>query len=73
MYFPAEQLVQKEEQESGAVQISTYHVYAQAAGGVFALIVVLVLFVLAEGTRAFSYWWLAHWLRQGSGVRYNPD
>ena len=57
-----------EESVEGAVKWPTYLAYIQAGGGLPAIVVVLAISILAEGTRAFSFWWLALWLQDGSGV-----
>jgi len=56
-----------DEGRQGAVSLRTYGAYVAAAGGVVAVAAVLVASVVAEGARAFSFWWLAHWLEQGNG------
>ena len=66
--FPAPVALDQEEECLGAVKASTYWSYARAAGGVGVLIVVIVLFFLAEGCRAFGFYWLSHWLSKGSDV-----
>jgi hypothetical protein len=59
----------QDEQREGSVTSQTYASYIGAAGGVFAVVVVIAAGLIAEGSRAFSFWWLAHWLEQGSAVR----
>ena len=66
-------LIDKEEKEEGAVGCSTYRAYITGGGGVGAFFLVLLVSLLAEGCRAFSYWWLAEWIRDGSGVRQPHD
>ncbi|ELU07544.1 hypothetical protein CAPTEDRAFT_219745 [Capitella teleta] len=56
-------LTSEEEKAEGAVSWKTYASYVNGAGGMCALYVVLVLALLAEGAKAFSYWWLAVWIR----------
>jgi len=56
-----------DERRQGTVSLRTYAAYVTAAGGVVAVLAVLVVSLLAEGTRAFSFWWLAYWLQQGNG------
>lgn len=63
------QLVQLEEKGKGSVPWSVYGIYIQAAGGPFAFLVIMALFVLNVGSTAFSNWWLSFWIKQGSGVR----
>ncbi|KAM6356957.1 LOW QUALITY PROTEIN: ATP-binding cassette sub-family C member 5 [Alca torda] len=61
------QLVQVEEKGKGSVPWSVYGIYIQAAGGPFAFLVIMALFVLNVGSTAFSNWWLSFWIKQGSG------
>ncbi|XP_069474938.1 ATP-binding cassette sub-family C member 5 isoform X2 [Ambystoma mexicanum] len=61
------QLMQLEEKGKGSVPWSVYGVYIQAAGGPFAFLVIMALFVLNVGSTAFSNWWLSYWINQGSG------
>ncbi len=56
-----------EEQEEGAVGTNTYQYYVQAAGGYGMALAVVCLFLIAEGTKVFNYWWLAVWLGDGNG------
>lgn len=56
-----------DESRQGTVSSRTYAAYINAAGGVVAVVAILVASVVAEGARAFSFWWLAYWLQQGSG------
>jgi len=50
------------------VSFGTYSAYISAAGGIVAVLAVLVAAVIAQGTKAFSVWWLAYWIQQGSGT-----
>ncbi|KYO47194.1 hypothetical protein Y1Q_0002206 [Alligator mississippiensis] len=61
------QLVQLEEKGKGSVPWSVYGIYIQAAGGPFAFLIIMALFVLNVGSTAFSNWWLSYWIKQGSG------
>ncbi|OCT78465.1 hypothetical protein XELAEV_18029562mg [Xenopus laevis] len=61
------QLMQLEEKGKGSVPWSVYGAYIQAAGGPFAFLVIMTLFVLNVGSIAFSNWWLSYWIKQGSG------
>ncbi|XP_029471856.1 multidrug resistance-associated protein 5 isoform X1 [Rhinatrema bivittatum] len=61
------QLMQLEEKGKGSVPWSVYGVYIQAAGGPFAFLIIMTLFVLNVGSTAFSNWWLSYWIKQGSG------
>jgi len=56
-----------DESKKDTVSLRTYAAYISAAGGIVALLAVLFVSVVAEGTKGFSVWWLAYWLEQGSG------
>jgi len=56
-----------DESRQGTVSLRTYAAYVTAAGGVVAVVAVLIASIVAEGAKAFSFWWLAYWLEQGSG------
>jgi len=56
-----------DESRQGTVSLRTYAAYISAAGGVVAVVAVLFASIIAEGVKAFSFWWLAYWLDQGSG------
>ncbi|XP_018432035.1 PREDICTED: multidrug resistance-associated protein 5 isoform X1 [Nanorana parkeri] len=60
-------LMQMEEKGKGSVPWSVYGDYIQAAGGPFAFLIIMTLFVLNVGSTAFSNWWLSYWIKQGSG------
>ncbi|MEE6510167.1 hypothetical protein FKM82_029369 [Ascaphus truei] len=60
-------LMQLEDKGKGSVPWSVYGAYIQAAGGPFAFLVIMALFVLNVGSTAFSNWWLSYWIKQGSG------
>eukprot|EP00041_Stephanoeca_diplocostata_P037729 m.1441308 g.1441308 ORF g.1441308 m.1441308 type:complete len:1389 (-) comp25094_c0_seq49:2097-6263(-) len=57
----------------------TYYIFAQATGGVLAVCIVIIVFPLAMGVRAFSDYWIGHWISQGDGrgnagdMQDNPD
>jgi len=55
-----------DESKQGVVSFRTYSAYISAAGGIVAVLTVLVAAVIAQGTKAFSVWWLAYWIQQGS-------
>uniref|UniRef100_A0A6I8QHH6 ATP-binding cassette sub-family C member 5 n=1 Tax=Xenopus tropicalis TaxID=8364 RepID=A0A6I8QHH6_XENTR len=61
------QLMQLEEKGKGSVPWSVYGAYIQSAGGPFAFLIIMTLFVLNVGSTAFSNWWLSYWIKQGSG------
>ncbi|XP_041705829.1 multidrug resistance-associated protein 5 isoform X1 [Coregonus clupeaformis] len=62
-----DQLMKAEEKGSGAVAWDVYKAYIKAAGGPFAFIINVILFLFTTGSIAFSNWWLSYWIRQGSG------
>ncbi|XP_078510314.1 NADH dehydrogenase [ubiquinone] 1 alpha subcomplex assembly factor 8 isoform X2 [Lissotriton helveticus] len=62
------QLMQLEEKGKGSVPWSVYDVYIQAAGGPFAFLVIMALFILNVGSTAFSNWWRSYWINEGSGA-----
>jgi len=57
-----------DESKQGTVSLRTYSAYISAAGGIVAVLALLVVGVVAEGTKGFSVWWLAYWIEQGSGT-----
>jgi len=57
-----------DETRQGTVSLRTYAAYVTAAGGILAVVAVLIASVVAEGAKAFSFWWLAYWLEQSSGT-----
>ena len=57
-----------EEKGSGAVAWDVYKAYINAAGGPYAFIINVILFLFTTGSIAFSNWWLSYWIRQRSGV-----
>ncbi|XP_078614100.1 ATP-binding cassette sub-family C member 5-like [Branchiostoma floridae x Branchiostoma japonicum] len=81
-------LTKEEEIESGSIGWATFSDYFRAGGGYLLTGLVLLTFVLSEGSMAFGNFWLSLWLRQGSGnttltvgnetvistsIRHNPD
>uniref|UniRef100_A0A8C7RZJ0 Si:ch211-221f10.2 n=1 Tax=Oncorhynchus mykiss TaxID=8022 RepID=A0A8C7RZJ0_ONCMY len=61
------QLMKAEEKGSGAVAWDVYKAYINAAGGPYAFIINVILFLFTTGSIAFSNWWLSYWIRQRSG------
>jgi len=57
-----------DESKQGTVSLRTYAAYVSAAGGIVAVVAVLVTSILAEGAKGFSVWWLAYWIEEGSGT-----
>ncbi|XP_041697456.2 multidrug resistance-associated protein 5 isoform X1 [Coregonus clupeaformis] len=62
-----DQLMKAEEKGSGGVAWDVYKAYIKAAGGPYAFIINVILFLFTTGSIAFSNWWLSYWIRQGSG------
>lgn len=62
-------LIEEEKVEVGSVPFSTYLTYMQYAGGYLVTLFVFASFIVSIGSTAFSSWWLAHWLNDGSVVR----
>uniref|UniRef100_A0A8C7VXQ0 ATP-binding cassette sub-family C member 5 n=1 Tax=Oncorhynchus mykiss TaxID=8022 RepID=A0A8C7VXQ0_ONCMY len=60
-------LMKAEEKGSGAVAWDVYKAYINAAGGPYAFIINVILFLFTTGSIAFSNWWLSYWIRQRSG------
>lgn len=61
-------LTQAEHVERGTLHPETFSSYMKAAGGVFVVMLVVGIIVLNVGVTAFSSWWLALWIKAGSGV-----
>uniref|UniRef100_A0A8C7MT47 ATP-binding cassette sub-family C member 5 n=1 Tax=Oncorhynchus kisutch TaxID=8019 RepID=A0A8C7MT47_ONCKI len=64
-------LMKAEEKGSGAVAWDVYKAYINAAGGPYAFIINVILFLFTTGSIAFSNWWLSYWIRQRSGNETN--
>uniref|UniRef100_A0A1B6CJL9 Uncharacterized protein n=1 Tax=Clastoptera arizonana TaxID=38151 RepID=A0A1B6CJL9_9HEMI len=60
-------LVEAEQVERGTINIDTYLSYIKAAGGFCVFFFVILIFTFNVGTTAFSSYWLARWIRAGSG------
>ncbi|XP_054266785.1 ATP-binding cassette sub-family C member 5-like isoform X5 [Macrosteles quadrilineatus] len=60
-------LTQAEHIERGTLHPETFSSYMKAAGGVFVVMLVVGIIVLNVGVTAFSSWWLALWIKAGSG------
>lgn len=67
---PGASLIAEEDAAHGAVSWHAYATYIKAGGGPGALLVIVLLALLAEGAKAFSYWWLAVWIRANKAVSY---
>ena len=57
-----------DESKQGTVSLRTYAAYVSAAGGIIAVVAVLLASVVAEGVQGFSIWWLAYWIEEGGGT-----
>ncbi|XP_015521892.2 ATP-binding cassette sub-family C member 5 isoform X1 [Neodiprion lecontei] len=64
---PGTGLTVAENLQQGTIEAHTYHSFITAAGGYFFCFIVIVTFFVSVGSNAFSSWWLATWLRAGSG------
>ncbi|XP_046996198.1 ATP-binding cassette sub-family C member 5-like isoform X2 [Schistocerca americana] len=60
-------IMEKEEITKGNIRFYTYQSYISAAGGYFITLIVSLCFLLNVGSTAFSTWWLALWIKEGSG------
>lgn len=59
-----------EEQIRGTIKATAYHAYISAAGGYVVCLLVFLIILLNVGSNVFSSWWLAMWIKAGSGVSY---
>ncbi|KAF3817859.1 hypothetical protein GH733_013146 [Mirounga leonina] len=64
------QLTKKEKMEEGSLGWSVYHHYIRASGGYMVSAVVFFLMMVIIFLTTFNFWWLSHWLEQGSGLLY---
>uniref|UniRef100_A0AAV2LNW2 ATP-binding cassette sub-family C member 5 n=2 Tax=Knipowitschia caucasica TaxID=637954 RepID=A0AAV2LNW2_KNICA len=62
-----EQLVAQEVSTQSTMDWGVYYSYIRAAGGLFIVFLMMMLFVLLVGTTAFGNWWLSYWVGQGNG------
>ncbi|XP_049962503.1 ATP-binding cassette sub-family C member 5-like isoform X2 [Schistocerca serialis cubense] len=62
-----QKIMEKEEITKGNIRFYTYQSYISAAGGYFIALIVSLCFLLNVGSTAFSTWWLALWIKEGSG------
>ncbi|KAK0181941.1 hypothetical protein PV327_000119 [Microctonus hyperodae] len=60
-------LIHPENMERGRIKSETYLMYINAMGGFFIMTIVLINVFLNSGCVLFSNWWLAHWIKAGSG------
>lgn len=65
--------------DNSSVAWGTYLAYARASGGAFWFLLIIMLFLIAMGTKVFSDWYLSFWIREGDGTTSagnladNPD
>ncbi|KAM9062102.1 ATP-binding cassette sub-family C member 11 isoform X1 [Sarcophilus harrisii] len=62
------QLTEKEEMEEGSLSWKVYHYYIQGAGGYIITFLTFFIMMVNVSLTTFSFWWLSHWLHQGSGA-----
>uniref|UniRef100_A0A8C3VTK0 ATP binding cassette subfamily C member 11 n=1 Tax=Catagonus wagneri TaxID=51154 RepID=A0A8C3VTK0_9CETA len=67
------QLTKKEELEEGSLKWGVYHHYIQAAGGYLVCALVILILVGTVFLTMFNFWWLSHWLEQGSGTNSSRE
>lgn len=67
--FAATPLIVADNVQQGSIKAHTYHSYIMATGGYFSFAIVLLTFIAAVASTAFSSWWLALWINAGDGVR----
>ena len=54
------------ERETGTVSLAVHLVWANAAGGLWTIWVLIVIFSCAAGSKLLSNWWLTYWSAHGS-------
>lgn len=64
-------LIKEEHIEKGSLHVDTYFTYMAAAGGLLVSLGIVLIMLFNVGTIAFSSWWLAYWIKAGSGVSIN--
>ncbi|XP_044582482.1 multidrug resistance-associated protein 5-like isoform X2 [Cotesia glomerata] len=62
-------IIEPEYMEKGSIKGHTYLLYISAMGGFFVASIVLVNVIINTGCLLFSSWWLATWIKAGSGGR----
>ncbi|XP_047568306.1 ATP-binding cassette sub-family C member 11 isoform X1 [Lutra lutra] len=67
------QLTRKEKMEEGSLRWSIYHHYIRAGGGYVISATVFFLMVVIIFLTTFNFWWLSHWLEQGSGTNSSQE
>ncbi|XP_034881164.1 ATP-binding cassette sub-family C member 11 [Mirounga leonina] len=67
------QLTKKEKMEEGSLGWSVYHHYIRASGGYMVSAVVFFLMMVIIFLTTFNFWWLSHWLEQGSGTNSSQE
>ena len=61
------ELTVEETRVKGKVNRSVYSLYFKAAGGFGIIIVIFLLFILAQVVRAINNWWLTYWSNDSAG------
>ncbi|XP_060041586.1 ATP-binding cassette sub-family C member 11 isoform X2 [Erinaceus europaeus] len=67
------QNLKKEKMENMSLRWRIYHHYIQSAGGYMVTVLVFLLMVLIVSLTTFNFWWLSHWLEQGSGIKNSQE
>ncbi|KAK6629679.1 hypothetical protein RUM43_003497 [Polyplax serrata] len=67
-------LTREEVQIRGTIKSTAYRAYIEAAGGYLVCMCVTFIILLSVGSNVFSSWWLAMWIKEGSGntTIYDP-
>ncbi|RZF41687.1 hypothetical protein LSTR_LSTR011622 [Laodelphax striatellus] len=60
-------LTKREKIEKGSINADTYLSYMKAAGGYSLSLLLILIMLLNIGCLTFSSWWLAFWIKEGSG------
>uniref|UniRef100_G1LCJ7 ATP binding cassette subfamily C member 11 n=1 Tax=Ailuropoda melanoleuca TaxID=9646 RepID=G1LCJ7_AILME len=70
---PEHQLTRKEKMEEGSLRWNVYHHYIRASGGYVVSAIVFFLMMVIIFLTTFNFWWLSHWLEQGSGTNSSRE
>ncbi|XP_008700998.1 ATP-binding cassette sub-family C member 11 [Ursus maritimus] len=70
---PEHQLTRKEKMEEGSLRWNVYHHYIRASGGYMVSAIVFFLMMVIIFLTTFNFWWLSHWLEQGSGTNSSRE
>ena len=58
------ELITEETRITGTVNRSVYSMYFAAAGSIWLIVLIFVLFLLSQAVRAVNNWWLTYWSRR---------